>query len=588
MPEIEVDEVPVGITLPDDELGMVIMQPYVELCPTEPFKWPASLKSAQIGRIKETLDIAQKAKHGCDRTHFTLLPEYTIPGLEGFRVIQDTLENSSWPEDTVVIGGLDGLAKNEYTDLCDLKNVTVDSLNAPDVVRDGQWVNCCCTWVKSRSDDGKPIVQGWIQPKLRPAWEEMDVPVNDMFEGKKVHIFEGSSTKGLALRFLSVICIDWISDSGEYDGIKTVLKKANELEGAAPYGRPIHLAAVLKLNPKPNHPAFLSYAYAFFHDAYEFVERRDCVICFVNGAGAQCPGPCQQYGYSSLIFSADSPYSNRTSPPSYALATKKYRGSEDLQTCKEALFRENGECVHSFRLFHPLSVSKTPSSSRRIPLSPVIVHSLNSASNDPRLPNEQVPAAVKWVNDKLDAFQVINTDPNIATVIEVSHNKIKGDMKWASNEYLTNALLAATSGMSKESASHVDVWDDPHSLALETTFSALTLLNCFEDVIIKNAPTQAFLVHNNDVFDILVVAGRSHDKNIGHVKELHHGSRYRKTLIVSRDKNDGPLLDRDKSICKAIPDENRCSYHDLKECVTAQSDVELKTVIKGKIGSYNA
>lgn len=405
---IEVKEISLNITLPDNGIGMVIMQPFVELCDDEPYHWQNDKKVKQIERIIRTLEIAKQADHGCEKTHFTVFPEYAIPGLEGVRKIQEILERSSWKDGTIVVGGVDGLTKKEYSTLCN-EGMTqeVHKNNKAEKVRDDQWVNCCITWEKTTNNKGNVIVKRWIQPKLCPSWPEEDITVYDMFEGKCVYLFEGRVINERAFRFMSLVCFDWIGSLGYANGIFSILQRMNRLPEAKPDGKPIHLNFVLQNNKKPNHASFLSNAYNFFHNQnYPFVLRDKCVVAFVNNAGASCSGPSKRYGYSSLIFSSDSPYTGEGSPPSYAVTSKTLRNNDILQTCKEALFRENGGCIHSFRLFHPLFVDRTPESRRR-PLSPVLVYALDEATQDPRTPGKQVSAIVKWINDKISLIPIL-------------------------------------------------------------------------------------------------------------------------------------------------------------------------------------
>ena len=155
---IEVKEISLNITLPDNGIGMVIMQPFVELCDDEPYHWQNDKKVKQIERIIRTLEIAKQADHGCEKTHFTVFPEYAIPGLEGVRKIQEILERSSWKDGTIVVGGVDGLTKKEYSTLCN-EGMTqeVHKNNKAEKVRDDQWVNCCITWEKTTNNKGNVI-----------------------------------------------------------------------------------------------------------------------------------------------------------------------------------------------------------------------------------------------------------------------------------------------------------------------------------------------------------------------------------------------------------------------------------------------
>ena len=144
-----VDLAPLGIVLPSDRVGVVLAQPYLHLTTAEPFKCLEEAKSAQLGAIRETLEVARLAAHGAEKTHFTLFPEYSIPGLEGVALIEEVMNSESWPSATIVIGGIDALTKLEYSSLAHAPHSHFDAVaNAPHRVRDNEWVNCSVTWVK--------------------------------------------------------------------------------------------------------------------------------------------------------------------------------------------------------------------------------------------------------------------------------------------------------------------------------------------------------------------------------------------------------------------------------------------------------
>lgn len=583
---IEVKEIPLDITLPDDGIGMVVMQPFVELCDREPFCWQNDKKSKQIDRIVRTLEIARQADHGCEKTHFAVFPEYAIPGLEGVSKIQEILESSSWKNGTIVVGGVDGLNKSEYFTLCSENNTEVHQGNKPEKVRDGQWINCCITWVKTTNDKADNIIKRWIQPKLCPSWPEENPIVHDMFEGKCVYVFEGRVIDERAFRFMSLICYDWIASLGNSNGIFAILQKLNNLQGAKPYGKPLHLNFVLQHNKKPNHPSFLNNTYGFFHNHYPFVLRNEGIVTLINSAGAPNPGPCEKYGYSSLIFSSNSPYTSEGSPPSYAVTTKILRGNEILQTCKEALFRENGGGIHSFRLFHPLFIDRILENKRR-PLSPVLVYALDKETKDPRTPGEQVSAVVKWINDKVDLLPTFQASTGqFQTLINSAQDKITKELRWCNEQYLTKMIIFATADMTKEEEKNVDIWSEKEKRSLKTIVYSLTLITCSTPIIIKDAPAHAYIKQHSKIpIDIIVVSGRkTHRENIEHAIKCCPGRKERVTLIISRDQSDNPLTDKDKPIYEVETNVKRCGFYNLRSCLTSSTLKELSEKIKRSIG----
>lgn len=585
--KIDVKEIELkNVILPDNDIGVVIMQPFVELCHREPFRWQNDKKAKQIERIVRTLEIANQADHGCEKTHFTIFPEYSIPGLEGIAEIEKILRDDSWKDGTIIIGGIDGLTKRDYSTLCSEHNTEVYQKNKPDKVRDGQWINCCITWVKPTNGNGGNIIKKWIQPKLCPSWPEENIIVHDIFEGKCVYIFEGRVIDERAFRFMSLVCYDWIGSLGNANGIFAILQILNRLPGAKPYGKPVHLNFVLQHNKKPNYPSFLHNVYSFFHDQnYPFVLRDNGIVALINSAGTSKPGPCDKYGYSSLIFSSNSPYTSEGSPPSYAVTTRILRGNEILQTCKEALFRENGECIHSFRLFHPLFIDRIPENRRR-PLGPVLVYALDEEIKDPRTPGKQVSAVAKWINDKVDLLPAFHASAGrFQKLINNAQDKITKEVRWCEEHQLTKVIEFATAGMSEEEQNNVDIWTEKEKRSLETVIYSLTLVSCSNSVMIKGAPTHAYIKQNNTVIDIIVVSGGvTHKQNIEHAIGCYPGRKERITLIISRDQQDNPLTDRDKPIYDIETNIKRCGFYNLRSCLTSSSPRELRKKIMESMG----
>ena len=103
-----------GLALPSDRVGMVIAQPHVSLTADEPFQCAPATLIQQLALITRTLDIARAAPHGALRTHFTIFPEFCIPGLAGVALVEAALRAPNWPAGTIVIGGVDGLLRPDY------------------------------------------------------------------------------------------------------------------------------------------------------------------------------------------------------------------------------------------------------------------------------------------------------------------------------------------------------------------------------------------------------------------------------------------------------------------------------------------
>jgi hypothetical protein len=183
---------------------MVIVQPHLLLTAVEPYRCAAQAKPRQLAMLSETLEVARAVRHGASKTHFTVFPEYSIPGPEGIALVETALQAPNWPNGTIVIGGTDALSKAEFTSLANTPGTHLDVTNNNLArIAGNAWINCGITWVKAENG----TVERWLQPKLSPAWPERNVHYQDMFHGNSVFIFKGHHTISLLLaRLLRLDC----------------------------------------------------------------------------------------------------------------------------------------------------------------------------------------------------------------------------------------------------------------------------------------------------------------------------------------------------------------------------------------------
>ncbi len=196
-----------GIILPSDRVGMVIAQPHLSLTPNEPFTCLPNHKQKQLQAVQTALDVLLTNSHGVDKTHFTILPEYSTPGLDGVAQIEASIAGAEWPSGTIVIGGIDALTKDQFASLAAQPGTYIDPVdNALARIGQNEWANCSVTWVKAA--DG--TVEKWIQPKLAAAWPEAHIFYNEMFRGNSIFAFKGPLANGASYRFSTLLCFDWI------------------------------------------------------------------------------------------------------------------------------------------------------------------------------------------------------------------------------------------------------------------------------------------------------------------------------------------------------------------------------------------
>ena len=115
---IDVEMVPININVPSDFVRMVIMQPFIHIDSSqEPYRWEPAAKEFQMDAIARTLEVASDQSQGPPAL-FTIFPEYSLPGSDAINLVEEKLCSEEWPNGTVVIAGVDGLLKSDYTDLC--------------------------------------------------------------------------------------------------------------------------------------------------------------------------------------------------------------------------------------------------------------------------------------------------------------------------------------------------------------------------------------------------------------------------------------------------------------------------------------
>jgi len=596
-------EIQLNITLPERGIGIVMMQPFVQLdISQEPYCWAGDKKNEQIQRIVRTLEIAHQADHGCEKTNLILFPEYSIPGLEGIQKIQEVLNSDSLKKGTIIIGGVDGLTKDEYANLCGGTSTSVQEKNKPDEVGQEQWINCCVVLAK----DADGIVKRWIQPKIIPSWPEKAIVCNDMFCGKSVYLFRCKFENEIDCYFLVLICFDWIGQIGSNDGVWAVLSEVNNYWKSS--GRKdVHFIFLLQNNDEPNHRDFLENARNYFENRgiCPFTARDNSVIFFVNTAEGDKPGKYQKYGYSSVICSPNAPYDANGCPPTFALKTTKLRNTDNLGRCKEALFREMGACIHSFAFNTPSFINVGPTG-RSFIIDKANIHPVDERTDDPRVPSKPVAASVKWVNDQLDDIKSVlhheGGNP-LRGEIEQKYEEVSKAIRQCNDSSIVKCLEQALCTYNKwihigERKVHdVDDWDEREKTGLEKLIHSLSIIKTCKPLEVFNTVAHGTMKKEANVIDVIVISdGETHEVCFEHAKKHYLGSEQRFVIVVTDDgKSSLPIrgsimaVEYDRSHGPYIPDpESRfthCGYRNLIDaCFHSRTIRELDRKISKIIG----
>lgn len=583
-----------GLALPSEGVGVVLAQPYSPdsaFTASEPYQITTEGRAEQIEVLRKTLGIALKADHGAGITHFTVFPEYSIPGVDGVSVIQQELEADTWPRGTIVIGGVDALTQPQYAQVSAAPRTYVGAQHEPDLVPPDRWLNCAIVWIKGA--DGQ--VLRWLQPKLHPAWLELNVCHKHMFCGKSVFVFKGALNNGAPFRFCTLICLDWAAKVGEMKAWEEIVSGLHEEIPHQP--QPLSWLFVIQRNERPSHDSFMSEVPEFFNQTrfVNALRERACII-FSNSSGLAAPGRATKYGASSVIFGPQTLFAAMAAPPTVSGGGPKFRESSTLvqnSQCRDYFFRERGPCVHSFFLVNP-GIVQAGAAGRRAGVEKAAVFSLSS-DRDPRTPGAAVPASVKWMNDELDSIEDISNgcaQPSLLSDARTSHQAVVAGLRLLPSPETSKIVRLAVEHNRGEPEQDADKWGEPERGGVEHVVHTLDLVNLA-------FPTAEFLVSSahavadvfGDRYQVLAIRGNSHQSCREASKNFVAGPRQR-LLVVSRDRQNTRtgrasssflsargLEERDSRITDAYV--RQIGFQDCLEALSASDTVqELKEAIQ--------
>lgn len=529
-----IDLTPRGVTLPNDRVGMVIAQPHLSLTVSEPYRCLPDAQERQLAVLTDTLAVARLAAHGAPKTHFTVFPEYSIPGLAGVAHIEATVRAQDWPRGTVVIGGTDALDKAQFTALATAPETHINvARNSLDRIAEHEWVNCGITWVKAM--DG--TVERWLQPKLHPAWPEQNTVCQAMFHGRAVFTFKGRLENGTLYRFCSLVCFDWVATMQNRKAWEWVAEDLRQQAVQAEAEIALSWIFVIQCNRKPSADSFLVEVGKFFDQtAVPNVRRDRACLVFANSAGQASPGRAKLYGNTSVVFSTQSLFSDPDCPPTFSGDSPRFRSSTLLKDYKDMLFRENGACIHSFVQVNPNSVAGG-AAGRTLALENAFVFPLNGTI-DPRTPSSPVPASIKWLNDELDELKSLGDRYPGAALAEqvkaIHQDAVVPALRMVAAAPLDRAVkLAAMDSKAK----HADRWGVIETEAVEHLVHTVEIISlAYAQVTIGADPAHATVTIGGHVVDVVAIRGTTHEDCIEHAKGFLIAPG-RQVLLVSRDRD---------------------------------------------------
>lgn len=540
-----------GILLPHDRVGMVIAQPHLTLTQQEPYRTAPADKPKLLANLSATLAVSLAAPHQAEKTHFTIFPEYSIPGLDGVDLIDAALADPQWPTGTIIIGGVDALSKTDFASLAARADSHFDTEhNGLGNIGADEWINCAITWTKAA--DG--TVERWLQPKLWPAWEEQNISYQSMYRGKSIFSFKGSLSNDLKYRFSSLICFDWIATIGAKPSWRWALDDLGVQAGEGEL--PLSWMFVIQYNPRPSHPTFMSAAVSFFDGTIvPNVQRDRTCLVFANSAGKPAPGRSELYGGTSVVFSPKTLFQETTSRPTVAKGGQRFRGNQVLNPFRDTYFREKGACIHSFVQINPDSVT-AGAANRSFAVDRPLVFPL-AESPDPRTPSNLVPACVKWINDELDGITSLSdVQPagDLGARADAAHATSIQELRalCAPSCNRVSKLATARDGQASSRAASeddADAWDADERGALSHVVNTLDLFGVCGGVTAGNPDAgHATVSIGGKTLDLLAVRGKTHDQCHKYAQTQFTPNTRRQAILVTRDRDNLPRKRRSGSI----------------------------------------
>ena len=538
---IEVAERQIDITFPSNSVTMLIAQPFLEFLQPiqEPFALLPDCRTRLLEGVDRVFEVARQS-----HPHFIVFPEFSLPGLEGVQRVFQYLRNADILSPIVVIGGVSGLSRDEYAQICSLPGVfpPEDSIS-PESIPQTEWINTSITFL--RSDDGS--VSAFVQPKISPSWTELNTHHGSMFKGSIVRMFRARFDNDVACRFFSLLCFDWVGRDNGTVVLDTLLNQLNanyKNDGSQQF---VQWAFVLQHNPNPNHYTFLNSASAFLTHVAEhpFVLRNHAAIVMASTASSKKPvrsGP--QHGFCSLIFSPVAPFETKGCLPTFATQATRLRGTASLGTCKDVVFREMGECIHAAEVRIPNFVTCDPTD-RTPPFVEAKTYPLSGGIVDVRIPGQPVPAVVKWANDELDGVPDLSQKYFVGNPLEAplrtAQNAVVTGYRQLSSQDLAFRIDGACAShadkaqFSGDPAGHVDTkWDKEEENGLYHVVQTLALVGSVANLDVTQSQLHGRC--DSSGTEITAVIGSTHAACVNSFKRLAERT-HSPIVLVTRDDN---------------------------------------------------
>jgi len=332
--EIKIIPIDLKIDFPSDHLCMIMAQPFLKLQTTSNgFKIDRSILEMHKRTILSTLELSCNPPFGDSlyNTNFVVFPELSLP-YDMISTIKDKMLQGSWKDNSILIGGLEGISVEKYLEIVQKSDNPVESNY--ELLGMANYVNCAVVFIKENHPN---VVKMYVQPKIKSSrWEQ----AIGMREGRHLFIFTSSK-----LNFFCLTCFDVISTNLKFKLLAS--KIIGNLRGMAAIEEipnMLDMVFVLMHNKKPDFIGFQESAYQILNGGGRELRCDHGSVVFVNTANNKHDSSTK-YGKSAFYFRRGAWYipPKKEYPPPETYCMEK----TDCE-CQRARFREDGPSLHSF------------------------------------------------------------------------------------------------------------------------------------------------------------------------------------------------------------------------------------------------
>jgi len=332
--EIKIITIDLKIDLPSDHLCMIMAQPLLKLQATSNgFKLDRSILEIHKRTILSTLELACNPPFGNSsyNTNFVVFPELSLP-YDMISTIKDRILQDSWPDNSIFIGGLEGISVEKYLEIVQKSDNPVESNY--ELLGMANYVNCAVVFIKENHSHG---VKMYMQPKIKSSRGEQAI---GMREGRHLFIFISSK-----LNFFCLTCFDAISTDLKFKLLASkIIGNLREMVVKKEIPNVLDMVFILMHNEKPHFRDFQESVYQILNGGGRELRCDHGSVVFVNTANGK-HNSSTKFGKSAFYFRRGAWYipSKEEYPPPDTYCMEK----TDCE-CQRARFREDGPSLHSF------------------------------------------------------------------------------------------------------------------------------------------------------------------------------------------------------------------------------------------------